>query len=219
MQSMIRRILGFTGLLVLSSGTFAQSDVADRYYSVAATISVDGREIFHPNAVVVANQPARIEVGNSSTGSYRVDFTVRPGKRGHVDDQSVVDVALYSKVAGNWVLRSQPTLEVWNGLAASVQSPYQEGVASPRVVDLSIMVTPKPKDDLLRQFNGQIPLAQACPSDTPSRGNALKLAPGRDVTPMLRAACCSAACQDGSGHTLKCCNVVSCSDCGTGCSP
>lgn len=31
--------------------------------------------------------------------------------------------------------------------------------------------------------------------------------------------CCSSACQDGSGLTLKCCNVVSCSGCGTSCSP
>lgn len=31
--------------------------------------------------------------------------------------------------------------------------------------------------------------------------------------------CCSASCQDGSGHTMKCCGAIECCGCGTCCRP
>lgn len=103
------------GVALLLSGISATAAEGHRCYNVSATVSVDGKEVMHPHAIVEADHPARIEVGDTSANSYRVDFTVPPGEGNHANGQAKVEVNLFTKVMGNWTLRSQPSLVVWTG--------------------------------------------------------------------------------------------------------
>lgn len=139
--------------LLLGSMVTTATAAEQKYYNVSATVSVDGVEVMHPHAIVVANHPARIEVGDTASNSYRVDFTVTPGEGTRASEQAKVEINFFTKVMGNWTLRSQPSLVVWTGQEASVESPYHEGIASPRVVKITSTVTPKTEADLLRAYN------------------------------------------------------------------
>ncbi|HWX66660.1 MAG TPA: hypothetical protein VNZ27_09580 [Rhodanobacter sp.] len=204
-------------LLLFSSLNAAAAE--QRYYKVAATVAVDGREIMHPSAIVEASHPARIEIGDTSANSYRVEFTVTPGEGAHSNDQANIEVSFFTKVMGNWTLRSQPSLVVWTGQEASVESPYHEGTVSPRAVKITTTVTPKTQAEMLKLFNGKIPVASTCPPETDDIPIVARASFGSVVTPQLKNACCSAACGDGSGQTLRCCGAASCSGCGASCSP
>lgn len=206
--------------LLMSSMSATAVATEHKYYNVSATVNVDGRDVMHPSAIVEANHPARIEIGDSAANAYRVDFTVTPGDGAHADDQAKLEINFFTKVMGNWTLRSQPTLVVWTGREASVEGPYHEGAASPRVVKITATVTHKTEAELLKMYNGKIPLARVCPSanDEGGRiGGSSRL--GQAFTPKLLPACCEVGCSDGSGHTLRCCGAVSCSACGSSCSP
>jgi hypothetical protein len=207
------------GAVLLLSSLNATAAVAEqRYYNISATVSVDGKEVMHPHAIVETNHPARIEVDDAAENSYRVDFTVTPGEGAHANDQAKVEVSFFTKVMGNWTLRSQPSLVVWTGREASVEEPYHEGTASPRVVKITSTVTPKTKAELLKTFSGKIPSTRVCPPANNS-SQVASTSLGQIFTPTLLPACCSVGCSDGSGGTLRCCGAVSCSACGTSCSP
>lgn len=208
-------VVGATLLLSSISASAAEH----RYYNVSATVSVDGKEVMHPHAIVEANHPARIEVGDTSANSYRVDLTVTPGEGIHTNDQAKVEVSFFTKVMGNWTLRSQPSLVVWTGQEASVEGPYHEGTASPRVVKITSTVTPKTEAELLKTYRGKIPSPRVCPPTNNGSQAAANTSLGQAFTPNLLPACCSVACSDGSGRTLRCCGAVKCSDCGSSCSP
>lgn len=215
---LVGMIMGAALLISSMSATAAAAE--HKYYNISATVNVDGRDVMHPSAVVEANHPARIEIGDSAANSYRVDFTVTPGEGVHANDQAKVEINFFTKVMGNWTLRSQPSLVVRIGQEASVEGPYHEGVASPRVVKITATVSHKTEAELLKMFNGKIPLARVCPStmgDGVRSGGNDRL--DRVFTPNLLPACCEVGCSDGSGHTLRCCGAVSCSACGSSCSP
>jgi hypothetical protein len=140
-------IVAFAAMVAPASGTdLARDKTDDAYYSVAVKLAVDGRVIMTPKAVVLSGRMAQVEL-LGATEAYRLQIVVSPAID-HASDRAQVNLDLLDKSAGNWVLRTAPTLVVKLGQTASMQMPYDNAENAPHVVDLSVIVD-RPSSKLL----------------------------------------------------------------------
>jgi len=189
------------------------------YYSVSANVAVNAREVMSPKAIALANNPVRTELlGSAASPSYRLEYTVTP-VAGKEDSEATIHVSFFNKSMDNWVLRAQPSAVVRLGDEATISLPYQEGTSSPQVTDFNLTVVRIAESALAAQFHGKIPDPSLCPPDTSANSGAVDIRPLAAAKQALKSACCNSGCTDGSGNSLKCCGAVSCSGCGTSCTP
>jgi hypothetical protein len=214
------KIMGvLTGLIVTlvamaapASGTDLVRDQAgDAYYSIEARLAVDGRVIMAPKAVVVSGHMAQVEL-LGVTEAYRLQIVISPAID-PASDHAQVNLDLLDKSAGNWVLRTAPSLVVKLGQTASMQMPYDHAEDAPHTVDLSIKVD-RPSARLLdKLLAGNAGKLASCPARSGSLASPIATPP----TPG-QPQYCHETCTDGSGQTMTCCGAVSCCACGSCCS-
>ncbi|MBU6403645.1 MAG: hypothetical protein KGQ84_02915 [Proteobacteria bacterium] len=204
-------IVTFAAIVAPASGTdLARDKTGDSYYSVAVKLALDGRVIMTPKAVVLSGRMARVEL-LGATEAYRLQIVVSP-VIDHASDRAQVNLDLLDKSAGNWVLRTAPTLVLKLGQTASMQVPYDNAENAPHVVDLSVIVD-RPSSKLLDKISTSVGKPTSCPAQSGALPNPFATPP----TPG-QPQCCHEACADGSGQTMTCCGAVSYCACGSCCS-
>ncbi len=175
-------------------------------YSASIEIYRGGALVSKPNVVLPAGKMARVEVTNDKDPDkgIRLDLTVSDaGLSKKKVKQTRISAVVHEKVGGAWVLLSEP------GIIAPLQAQNSMQVDSPLgKLELRFIIVTKLVPALL--ISG--PQACATASSQPM------LIAGE--TPSIRQRCCSAACTNGSGNTLRCCEgSISCCDgvCGACC--
>jgi hypothetical protein len=176
-------------------------------YSASIEIYRGGTLVSKPNVVLPAGEMARIEVANDKNpdSGIRLDLTVSDaGLNKKKARQARIAAVVHEKVGGAWVLLSEP------GIIAPLQTRNSMAVDSPLgKLELRFLIVTK-----LVPASALSGGPQACATSLSQ-----PLLVGGDV-PSIRQRCCSAACTNGSGNTLRCCEgSISCCDgvCGACC--
>ncbi len=189
--------------------SLAPGRVGTTYYSVEAKVAVDGRVVMAPQAVVASGHMAQFELLGAAE-AYRLQIVInRAGDS--ASNRALVNVNLLDKSAGNWVLRTSPSLVVNLGQPASMQMPYDNAEHAPHTVDLSVVVDHPSSELMARLLASNGGKTAACPANSGTAVNPLASTPGQPQ-------CCHDTCADGSGRTMTCCGAVSCCVCGVCCS-
>lgn len=197
----ISRVVCVLALLMTGQSVCAATKT---YYSIQAVVSVDGQEIMHPTAIVLADNPVTITDAGPKR-QFRLQYTVTPGEDASI---AIVHISFFDRSPSGWTLRSQPSMGVRLGQQASIVAPYDVGGIANSHVTISIQVANEPERELLTMFHGHIPNSSICPVETqkPQTGRVIAYDP---PTPG-KGACCSKPCTDGSGNTMTCCGAITC---------
>lgn len=204
--------LAFLGVGVIgSSGVAALDDIAVdpvRVHTVSLQVSVEGRELMAPVFEMSSAAPAQLSIG---TGGDDDDTLVV----GIVDNVEPTDS---DAVAAHFVLwRGQPEhgvrlLDDVVALGGAQQRNAGERALRSIGSD-SAKVTVISHATQLKTVPGK--KVQAACADLGASGPESAVS----LEAVAKSNCCSTKCEDGSGSTLKCCNVISgCCGCGSCCS-
>lgn len=204
--------LAFLGMGAIgSSGVAAVGDTAAdpvRVHTLSLQVSVEGRELMAPVFEMSSAASAQLSIGTGGDDDYTLVV-------GIVDN---VEPAEPDAVAAHFVLwRGQPEhgvriLDDVVGLGGAQQRNAGERALRSIGSDVA-KLTVISHATQLKTLPGK-KVRAAC-ADLGTSG-AESSVPLRAVA---KSNCCSTKCEDGSGSTLKCCNVISgCCGCGSCCS-
>lgn len=209
-------LFGLMSILGVSHSALA-GDVA--FAKVKLVYTFNGEKMFKSNAIVKPGSEVRLTLDHpTKKPSYQLRYTLSP-PRVSSSGQAVANLSLqvFEGQKGNWTLRSDPQISVILDQQASVSAPAR--FESLGMGTYALSVTAKPMT--AQEVQTSTGLTDLSIKDCGSHKNSL-LSPGSGVHPNLKQACCSSACAGGSiwyGYTMTCCGAVSCSACGTSCSP
>lgn len=198
----------FACFLVAGSGWSAPlTKVAG--HTLSLDIQVDGKSIMTPMIEVLPDTPVKIEVSEPDGLGYTLQLFLKDQQRvGRFDDAVGIDVQLFRGAGNSKSALANPTLFMRPGGSGSATVSSSGGEVSVAVLSHAIrqhMMTPEQYASALK----------GCVSS-----GASSLASQDDVQQTSgRESCCSAACNPGSGGTLRCCGAISCCACGVCCYP
>jgi hypothetical protein len=115
------------GLFALATLARADAPAAARYCEVAMELSIDGRRIAAPSAIVEFGKEAEITIGDEAAHAWR--FRILADEPTVVRRASVipVSVGLYEVAEGREYLRASPDVKLAPGQRADVETIFPDG--------------------------------------------------------------------------------------------
>ncbi len=207
----MRRLVGclllaiFAALLTMSAGAHESGN--STWFQANIQLFKDGRLIASPMIIVEEGRRAEVVIGNDRTGT-RLDFTLdKVSVSGEGEPIASFHTQIFEQVDGNWILRAEPSADVYLGTEASISLPFNDAKKPGQQGMLEVTITAVSKDALSSDLIG------ASPVECEDEGSSDLLAGVTDP----QSSCCSRRCNDGSGNTVTCCGAIRCCGCGVCC--
>lgn len=197
---------------ILGSSTVAAVDdlAADKtsVHTLSLQVSVEGKEVMAPVFEMTSASPAQLSIGTGEVGEFTLVVDLLENVESAASDAVGAHFVLWRGQAGQGVRLLDEALVLGGDRQrqASERTLRSNGCDAATITVVSHATQMKAKSESRARA--------ACVSGAGSHD---ELA-GRLVA-QPNSNCCSAKCKDGSGATLKCCNVISgCCGCGACCS-
>lgn len=201
------------GFVVPAGAAFGSSsaDGTRLVHTLSLQVSVDGKQIMDPVFQMTSAAPAQLFIGTEDgNGHTLVVNIVEAEKEGRHLQTSGVHFVLWKGEVNSGIRLLDEVLVLGEGRRLKGAG---DALRS-RVAGQDVSVTVISHATQLRPQK-ELPTHSSCPGVDGSEG----ANPGSKMVKSGKSNCCSAKCQDGSGGTLKCCNVISgCCQCGACCS-
>jgi hypothetical protein len=194
-----------------SSNVAAMGEVATDTVSVhtlSLQVSVEGKEVMAPVFQMTSASPARLSIGSEEEGGYSLVVDILENVEPSADASVGAHFVLWRGQAEQGVRLLDDVLLLGGSRQrhSSERALRSSGPEAATVTLVSYATQMKPQDE-----SG---MGAACVGRASSPNNR-----GAPLVAEPKSNCCSAKCKDGSGATLKCCNVISgCCGCGACCS-
>ena len=177
-------------------------------YKLDLTIKKGDRVVANPKLTVAFGKSAQATIINEKVGdgNYRIQTTASPnGVLADGRKKVKLDLVVLEQIAGAWVIMSEPSLTLVDGLSAelSLDGPVEK-------LGLIALATSNFSEKAINFKAENCPALTSPLMSTPTLTKA---------SAQRRADCCSSGCADGSGRTMTCCGAIECCACGVCCSP
>lgn len=200
--------------LAVSVGAASGSSSADGMrlvHTLSLQVSVDGVQIMDPVFQMTAGAPAQLSIGSDDgEGHTLVVNIVEVEQEGRLLQDSGAHFVIWKGSVDSGIRLLDEVLVLGEGRRLLGARDALRSRMAGKEVSLTLI-------SHATQFRPQkeLPTRSSCPGIDASVVAKL----GSEVVKSRRSNCCTAKCKDGSGGTLKCCNVISgCCQCGACCS-
>jgi len=211
---MFKQLATFALLVVVSIGSSNVAAVnavaagAVNAHTLSLQVSVQGKEVMAPVFEMASGSPAQLSIGTGEGNDYTLVVDILENVESAGSDAVGAHFVLWGGQAEQGVRLLDDVLLLGGDRQrhASERVLRSSGPEGATVTVVSHATQIKSK--------GESGVRAACVRDASSEGDH-----GRSLLPGSRSNCCGAKCKDGSGASLKCCNVISgCCGCGVCCS-